>query len=102
MKVINEDTKGLEQVEAYLDDVIMFDLDLDDVIMFDLDPSTHVKTVRALVERLRKHSLKLSPSKTILGATDADFLGHSISLAGGRLNTEKVSALILMPPCSAT
>ena len=35
-----------------------------------------------------------SPSKARLGATDANFLGHSISRAGLRANAEKVSALI--------
>ena len=87
VKVINEVTKGLEQVAAYLDGVIEFDS----------DPSTHVKTIRALFERLRKHNLKLSPSKARLGGTDADFLRHSISRAGVRPNAEKVSALTLMP-----
>ena len=87
MKVINEVTKGLEQVAAYLDDVIVFDS----------DPSIHVKTIRALFERLRKHNLKLSPSKARLGATDADFLSHSILPAGVRPNAEKGSALTLMP-----
>ena len=87
MKVINEVTKGLEQVAAYLDDVIVFDS----------DPSTHVKIICPLFKRLRKHNLKLSPSKAKLGPTDADFLGHSISHAGVRPNAEKVSALTLMP-----
>ena len=86
-KVIDKVTKGLEQVVACLGDVIVFDS----------DPSTHVKTIRALFERLRKHNLKLSPSKARLGATDADSLGHSISLAGVRSNADKVSALTLMP-----
>ena len=70
---------------------------LEDVIVFDSDPSTYVKTIRALFERLRKHNLKLSPSKARLGATDADFLSHSISPAGVRPNAEKLSALTLMP-----
>lgn len=35
-KVINEDTKGLEQVTAYLDDVLVFDS----------DSTAHVKTIR--------------------------------------------------------
>ena len=34
---------------------------LDDMIVFDPDPTPHVKTIRALFERLRKHNLKLSP-----------------------------------------
>ena len=37
-KVFNEVIKGLEQVAAYLDDVIVFDS----------DPTAHVKTIRAL------------------------------------------------------
>ena len=45
--------------------------------------------MRAVFERLRKHNLKLSPSKAHLGATDADFLGHFISPAGGRANAKK-------------
>ena len=67
------------------------------MIVFDSDPSTHIKTIRALFERLRKHNLKLSSSKARLGVTDADFPGHSISPAGARPNAKKVSALILMP-----
>ena len=87
MEVIGEVSKGLEQVVAYLDDVIVLDS----------DPSTHLKTVRALFERLCKHNLKVSPSKARIGATDADFLPHSISPAGVRPIAEKVSALTLMP-----
>ena len=87
VKVINEVIKDLKQVAAYLDDIIVFDS----------DPIAHVQTIRSLFERLRKHNLTLSPSKARLGATDANFLGHSISPAGLRPNAEKVSALINMP-----
>ena len=45
----------------------------------------------------KAENLKLSPSKARLGATDANFLGHSISPAGLCPNAEKVSALINMP-----
>ena len=80
VKVVNEVVKGLEQVAAYLDDVIVFDS----------DPAAHVKTMRTLFERLRKYNLKLSLSKARLGATDADFLGHSISPAGVRPSAENI------------
>ena len=79
--------KGLKQVAAYLDDVIVFDS----------DPVAHVRTILALFERLRKHNLELFPSKARLGTTDVNFLGHSISPAGLRLNAENVSALTNMP-----
>ena len=65
--------------------------------MFDSDPSTHVETIYALFQRLRKHNVKLSPSKARLGTTDADLSGHSIPPAGVRPNADKVSALSLMP-----
>ena len=87
VKVINEVIKDLKQMAAYLDDVIVFDS----------DPIVHVQTIRSLFERLRKHNLKLFPSKARLGATDANFLGHSISPAGLRPKAENVSALINMP-----
>ena len=86
VKVLNEVTKGLEQVAAYLDDVMVFS-----------DLPTHVNTIRAFFERLHKHNLKLSPAKARPRTTDADFLGHSISPAGVRPNAEKVSALSFMP-----
>ena len=70
---------------------------LDDVIVFDSDPVAHVRTIRSLFERLRKHNPKLSPSKARLGATDANGLGHSISLTGLRPNAERVPALTNMP-----
>ena len=87
VKVINEVTKGLEQVAAHLDNAIVYES----------DPSAHLKTIRALFEQLRKHNLMLSPSKARLSATYADFLGHFISPAGVRPNADKASALSLMP-----
>ena len=87
VKVINEVIKDLERVAAYLHDVIVFDP----------DPASHVDNIRALFQRLRKHNLKLSPPKAKLGATNADFLGHTISSAGVSPNADKVTALTKMP-----
>ena len=64
-RVINDVIKDLKQVAAYLDDVIVSDSD--QIALF--------QTIRSLFERLRKHNLKLSPSKASLGATDANILG---------------------------
>ncbi len=87
VKVINEVIKGLERVAAYLDDIIVFDP----------DPTAHVANMRALFERLRKHHLKLSPAKAKIGATTADFLGHTITAGGFSPNADKVAALTKMP-----
>ncbi|CAB1117165.1 unnamed protein product [Ectocarpus sp. CCAP 1310/34] len=86
-KVVNEVIKNLRGVASYLDDLIVFDD----------TPATHVGTMRALVERLRAHNLKPTPPKATIGATQADFLGHTISPDGVRPNGAKVSALTKMP-----
>ena len=76
--------KGLEQVAAHLDNVIGFES----------ERTAHVETLRACLERLRKHNLKLSLSKVRDGAREADFLGHSISPSGARPSADEVSILI--------
>ncbi len=86
-KVVNEVIKNLENVASYLDDLIVFDA----------DPAAHIATMRNLFKRLRKHNLKLSPPKATIGATEADFLGHTISPDGVRPNSDKVAALTKMP-----
>ena len=85
--MINEVIKGLANVAAYLDDVIVFDP----------DPSAHVPTITGPFKQLRKHNLKRSPSKAKIGATVADFSSHTISPAGIRPNASKVAALTKMP-----
>ena len=87
VKVINEVIKGLERVAAYLDDIIVFDP----------TPSDHTTNIRALFARLRRHNLKLSPAKAKIGATTADFLGHTITAGGFSPNSDKVAALVKMP-----
>ena len=53
VQVINEVVKGLGQVVAYLDDVIVFAS----------DPTAHVDNIRALFERLCKYNLTFSPRR---------------------------------------
>ncbi|CAB1097244.1 unnamed protein product [Ectocarpus sp. CCAP 1310/34] len=86
-KVVNEVIRTVRGAASYLDDLIVFDD----------TPANHVGTMRALFERLRTHSLKLTPPKATIGATEADFLGHTISPDGVRPNGAKVSALTKMP-----
>ena len=82
-RVIN----NLDRVAAYLDDMIVFDA----------DPSLHVANVREFFLRMRKHNLKFSPSTATIGATDADFLRHTISPAGVMPNAQEVEAVTKIP-----
>ncbi|CAB1100851.1 unnamed protein product [Ectocarpus sp. CCAP 1310/34] len=86
-KVVNEVIKNLRGVASYLDDLIVFDATL----------AAHVATIRSLFERLRTHNLKLTPPNATIGATEAEFLGHTISPDGVRPNGDKVIALTKMP-----
>ncbi|CAB1121588.1 unnamed protein product [Ectocarpus sp. CCAP 1310/34] len=88
VKVINRVVHGLERVLAYLDDVICFDE----------EPLGHVLNLIEFFKRLRQYNLKLSPGKGRVGATHANFLGHTISLAGVSPDGVKVRALTHMPP----
>ena len=86
VKVINEVIKGLANVAAYLDDAIVFDP----------NPEAHVLNIKEFLKQLRKQNLKRSRSKASIGATDAEFLDHTISRAGVRPNADKVAALMDM------
>ncbi|CAB1103607.1 unnamed protein product [Ectocarpus sp. CCAP 1310/34] len=88
VKVINRVVHGLERVLAYLDDVICFDE----------EPLGHVLNLIEFFKRLRQYNLKLSPGKARVGATHANFLGHTISPAGVSPDGVKVRALTHMPP----
>ncbi|CAB1099790.1 unnamed protein product [Ectocarpus sp. CCAP 1310/34] len=87
MKVINAVIKNLEGVDEYLDNVVLYDK----------TPADHVRTMRAFLQRLRKHRLKLSPPKVTIGTTHPAFLGHTITPDGIRPNANKVAALAAMP-----
>ena len=88
VKVINRVVQGLDRVLAYLDDVICFDE----------EPLEHVRNMIEFFKRLRQYNLKLSPGKARVGATHANFLGHTISPAGVSPDGDKVRALTKMPP----
>ena len=87
MRVINKVIQNLERVLAYLDDVIVHDK----------DPASHIANLRPFFKRLVLHFLKLSPSKTRIGAIEADFLGHTICPDGVKPMADKVVALTNMP-----
>ena len=70
---------------------------LDDVIVLDADPILHVASMKEFFLRLRKHNLKLSPSKAAIGATDAHFLCHTIFPVGVMPKARKVYAQANMP-----
>ncbi|CAB1108996.1 unnamed protein product [Ectocarpus sp. CCAP 1310/34] len=84
VKVINRVVHGLERVLAYLDDAICFDE----------EPLGHVLNLIEFFKRLRQYNLKVSPGKARVGATHANFLGHTISPAGVSPDGVKLRSLL--------
>eukprot|EP00611_Tribonema_gayanum_P032044 TRINITY_DN9426_c0_g1_i18.p1 TRINITY_DN9426_c0_g1~~TRINITY_DN9426_c0_g1_i18.p1 ORF type:complete len:751 (-),score=132.92 TRINITY_DN9426_c0_g1_i18:287-2539(-) len=79
--------QGLDRVQSFIDDVIVHSPDVD----------THIADLQALMERMRKHGIKLAPAKMHIGCTRIKFLGHIVETNGIRPDPEKVSALLDMP-----
>ena len=70
---------------------------LDDAVIHGSTPAEQVEHLASFFARFEQHNLKLAPSKSRIGATRIEFLGHCISPEGRSPNLDKVAALKDMP-----
>ena len=56
-----------------------------------------VDYIKRFLKALTKHNLKISPSKSDMGAQEISFLGHTISPRGVKPDAKKVDALRILP-----
>lgn len=70
---------------------------IDDIIIYSPDATTHVEHLKDVFERMRKANLKLKPKKCKIACSQVEYLGHSVSAAGIRPTTEKISAIAEFP-----
>ena len=82
-RLIDEVTRGLDNVFAYIDDVLVASTDPDD----------HLKHLTELFQRLAHSGLVINLDKCTFGASSLQFLGHIIQSDGIRPVPEKVSAI---------
>ncbi|CAM9890027.1 unnamed protein product, partial [Sphacelaria rigidula] len=94
-------TDGLPKCHMYLDDAVCHDS----------TPAEQFEQLTSFFNRFEQHNLKLAPSKSRIGATKIEFLGHCITPKGRRQatneyapppkgrssNLDKVAALSDMP-----
>ena len=77
---------------AYIDDILIYTKS---------DIKDHLKHVQIILERLRKHTLKLKLNKCSFAKKEIKYLGFVIDSSGIRPNAEKVAAIrSLKPPAN--
>ena len=70
---------------------------IDDVLVRSNDEASMVDHIERFLKALTKHNLKISPSKTEIGAEEINFLGQTISPRGVKPDAKKVDALRKLP-----
>lgn len=86
-KFMDQVTKGLPFVFAYLDDILVASP----------DEATHLEHLRAIFERFKEYGVVLNPSKCTLGVSEVDFLGYHVSCEGLTPKDDKVKAILDFP-----
>ena len=66
---------------------------LDDIIVFSRSFKEHVEHLRTVLQRLRKHGVKLKPRKCSLFKREVQFLGRVVSGDGYRMDPGCVRAV---------
>jgi hypothetical protein len=87
MKVMELVLRGLPNVIAYLDDILVHSTTFEE----------HLNHLAAVFDRLRTANLKLHPGKCVFAQQRCKFLGHIISSEGITPNPEKVRAIADFP-----
>lgn len=86
-RLMDEVTRGVEGVFAYLDDILVFAA----------DPDQHLKRLRRLLERLHQYGLKLHPQKCEFLQPELQYLGYWVTPNGVRPPSDKVEAILQIP-----
>ena len=84
-------TRGLDGVYLYIDDILVVSSTLEE----------HETRLRKLLSRLTEYGLIVNPSKSILAATEVNFLGFTINAEGVKPISKKVMAIEKFP-CPST
>ena len=70
---------------------------LDDILIYSKSPEEHAQHVEAVLSALEQHHLYAKASKCQFGMAELDFLGHTISGAGIKVDARKVKAILDWP-----
>ena len=71
---------------------------LDDVIVFSHTEEEHLERMRVIFDCLRKHGLKLKPSKCEVFKTEINYLAHHVSKKGVQPSKKNLESIAQCPP----
>lgn len=86
-RFVDEVTRGMDFIYAYLDDFLIFSP----------DEETHEDHLRQLFTRLKEYGIVINPSKCVFGVPEVKFLGYHISAEGTKPLETKVEAIQSFP-----
>ena len=86
-RFVDEMTRGLDFVYAYLDDFLIFSP----------DEETHQHHLRSLFQKLREYGMVINASKCVFGVSKVSFLGYTVSSNGIKPLESKVEAIKEFP-----
>ena len=67
---------------------------LDDIIVYSKDFQDHIEHIRKVLQRLRKHDVKLKPKKCKLFQKEVSFLGRIVSAEGYKLDPASIAPVL--------
>src|SRR3954469_15565928 len=71
---------------------------VDDIAVKSHRKADHLTDLREVFDVMRRHQLKMNPTKSFLGVSTEKFLGFVINSKGISLDPKKVKAIQDMPP----
>ena len=71
---------------------------VDDMLVKSLDEKKHLDDLKETFDTLRRHQMKLNPSKCAFGVNSGKFLGFMVSQRGIEANPDKIQAILDMEP----
>ena len=71
---------------------------VDDMLVKSLDETWHLDDLKDTFDTLRRHQMKLNPSKCAFGVNSGKFLGFMVSQRGIEANLDKIQAILDMEP----
>jgi len=66
---------------------------MDDILMYSNDWNDHIRQLKLTLKTLQENCISCSPTKTEIGFTEVEYLGHRLSVESVRISEKRVEAI---------